>query len=88
MSFRSVDKYGNIEFRNENGFLHREDGPAFEQPNGYKIWWLNGICHREDGPARIFPNGKVQYYLNGIIYTKEDWEEEIIKIKLKRIKDL
>ena len=25
-----------------NGKLHREDGPAFEWPNGDREWYLNG----------------------------------------------
>ena len=26
----------------EDGLLHREDGPAVEWNDGYKAWWLNG----------------------------------------------
>ena len=25
-----------------NGQFHREDGPAIEYPDGYKLWYLNG----------------------------------------------
>ena len=25
-----------------NDKLHRTDGPAVEEPNGFKEWWLNG----------------------------------------------
>jgi hypothetical protein len=38
----------------KNGDYHREDGPAYEEPNGYRAWWLNGKRHRIDGPARIY----------------------------------
>jgi len=31
--------------------LHREDGPAIENPDGHKQWWVDGKCHRLDGPA-------------------------------------
>jgi hypothetical protein len=48
----------------------------------------NGLRHREDGPARIWPDGDVWYYLNGIEYTKEEYETEVAKLKLGRIKDL
>jgi hypothetical protein len=27
----------------ENGYLHREDGPAIERPNGTKAWYYRGI---------------------------------------------
>jgi hypothetical protein len=36
-----------IEWRNENGLLHREDGPAIEYLNGDKEWYLNGMEHTE-----------------------------------------
>jgi hypothetical protein len=26
-----------------NGKLHREDGPAIEYSNGFKVWYINGI---------------------------------------------
>lgn len=31
-----------IEHRNENGKLHRVDGPAIEETDGYREWWQNG----------------------------------------------
>jgi len=30
------------EYRDENGELHREDGPAIEDANGNKSWYYNG----------------------------------------------
>ena len=30
------------EWRNEEGKLHREDGPAIERNDGSKFWYLNG----------------------------------------------
>jgi len=41
------------EWRNEQGKLHREDGPAVELDNGDKSWWVNGKLHREDGHSQI-----------------------------------
>ena len=35
-----VDKYGAKEWY-LNGELHREDGPAYEHPNGHKEWYLH-----------------------------------------------
>jgi hypothetical protein len=71
-----------------NGKLHREDGPAFEEPNGYKAWWINGVRHREDGPARIHPNGNKYWYLQDKELAEEDWEQEVLKNRLNRIKYL
>ena len=87
-SFKSTDKDGNIYYKNEKGEWHREDGPAFESSNGTKSWWVNGERHREDGPAVIWSDGDCWYFLNDIRYNKDDWEKEIIKIKLERIMDL
>ena len=87
-SFRRVDEWGNIHYTNENGEYHREDGPALEYTDGHKEWLINDKLHREDGPAIIWHDGDEWYYLNGFKYSKEDWEKEITKIKLGRIKDL
>jgi hypothetical protein len=87
-SIKTVHKNGIQEYHNENGEYHREDGPAIERPNGHKVWYINGKCHREDGPARIFSNGDEWYYLNDKRYSKEDYEVEVAKLKLKRILDL
>lgn len=69
---------GTIEYHNEHGQLHREDGPAKIWPSGYQSYWLYGNLHREDGPAIIIPDGEEQYWVNGIEYPYEDW--------LKRVK--
>jgi hypothetical protein len=76
-----------IEYRNEQGDYHRTDGPAVEYKNGTKEWFNNGKLHREDGPA-IDYNSIKQWYLNGIEYSEQEWEQEVAKIKLKRILDL
>jgi hypothetical protein len=78
-----------IEYRDEKGNLHREDGPAIERNDGSKYWYLNGKKHREDGPAVEYSNNiATSYYLNEKCYSKLDWEQEVIKLKLKRILDL
>jgi hypothetical protein len=77
-----------IEYRNEQGELHRTDGPAIEYSYGTKAWWINGKPHREDGPAAVYSNGDKEWYLDGFEYTEHQWEQEIAKIKLKRILDL
>jgi hypothetical protein len=45
--------------------LHREDGPAVEDANGCKEWWIDGELHREDGPAIEGDYGYDYWYLNG-----------------------
>ena len=52
-------------WRNKDGQLHREDGPAREWANGDKSWWINGLLHRVDGPAIEWANGDKQWWING-----------------------
>lgn len=53
------------EWRNDEGELHREDGPAMVCENGSKDWYWNGKLHREDGPATECGNGYKAWFLNG-----------------------
>ena len=39
---KRVDIYGTIRYYDEIGLLHREDGPAIEDSNGDKFWYING----------------------------------------------
>ncbi len=56
---------GDVEYRNDKGQLHREDGPAVETADGDKYWYRNGKLHREDGPAIVYSNSDKLWYLNG-----------------------
>jgi hypothetical protein len=47
MSIKTVNKHGTIRYNNEKGELHREDGPAVEQPDGDKAWCLNDKRYTE-----------------------------------------
>jgi hypothetical protein len=58
------------------------------QPYLYRQWHEFGKLHRINGPAVIWNSGKVTYYINGIKLSEKDWEQEVAKIKLKRILDL
>ena len=75
-----------IEYRNLLGQYHREDGPAIEWHNGRKSWFINNKRHREDGPAIEYSDGSKSWYLNDINYTEDQYQEELIKIKLERLK--
>jgi len=55
-----------------NGKLHREDGPAVTNSDGYKVWYLNGKRHREDGPAIEHNHVEKMWFLNGIQVTEAD----------------
>jgi len=59
-----VDEFGTIRWRNEDGELHREDGPAIEWASGSKEWWVNHKRHREDGPAIEWASGSKEWWVN------------------------
>ena len=55
----TVDNDNNIRWYNEEGQLHREDGPAYEGASGSKEWWLNGRrLTEEEFNKRTQPTGK------------------------------
>lgn len=69
-----------IEYRDDLGQLHREDGPAVEWYDGAKSWYINDKLHRIDGPAIDWDGTYLNYYFDGKWYSKEDWEQ-IVKLK-------
>ena len=68
-----VDEHGNKYWRNSEGYIHREDGPAIEGANGSKFWFIDGKRHRVDGPAVERANGRKFWYFDGKQYLFEDW---------------
>ena len=79
-----VDNNGDKLWRNKDGKLHREDGPAIERANGDRSWWVNGKKHRLDGPA-VESGGAKFWYVNGerhrldgpaIEYANDDKDKE------------
>ena len=69
----TMGKYGEKQYRNALGQLHREDGPAVERSSGTKEWWLNGQRHRINGPAIEWANGGETWFLNDLVYDKADY---------------
>ena len=69
-------------YRDERGFLHREDGPAIEFVNGDKFWYFNGRFHREEGPAIEYADGYKSWYYHGqkIDCQSQEEFERIIKL--------
>ena len=54
-----------VKYKNSDGDLHRENGPAVIHRDGYQAWFLDGKLHREDGPAVIGSNNQEEWFLNG-----------------------
>ena len=79
-----VDAEGNKFWRLPNGKLYRIGGPAVENANGDKLWYVNDKLHREDGPAVEYANGDKEWYVNGKRYdTPSDWAEAVFKLHKK-----
>ena len=73
----TVDEYGTIRWRNEDGQFHRLDGPAVESTNGDKFWHKNGRLHCLDGPAIEWSNGNKLWYIEDVKYTEEAFNTKI-----------
>ena len=65
-----INKNGNRLWKNEEGKLHRDNGPAIERSDGTKQWWVNEKKHREDGPAMEWADGTKCWYMNGKLHRK------------------
>jgi hypothetical protein len=85
---KEIDTDGNIRYYNEQGQFHREDGPAIEYASGTKYWYLNGLVHREDGPAVEYTDGHKAWYLNDKRYSEQEFNDFLLKKRLKRILEL
>ena len=59
---------------NEEGEVHRTDGPAVEYAVGSKYWYINGKLHRTDGPAIEWANGNKQWWIDGEKLTQSEFE--------------
>lgn len=77
-------------WRNREGKLHCEDGPAVIFPNGTLHWCIDGEFHREDGPAVIDTASGIFWYWHGSHYDFEKWcevakksDDEIVLLKIQ-----
>lgn len=58
-------------WRNAEGQLHRESGPAVIEADGTQRWYLNGKRHRDGGPAAELPNGLRKWYRHGKLHRTD-----------------
>jgi len=66
-----IDKNGIKRWKNDQGKLHRLDGPAIESANGDKWWYINDKQHREDGPAIDYADGSKCWFVNGKLHRED-----------------
>lgn len=54
----------------ENGLLHRDDGPAVIMHGAGEKWFRHGKLHRDDGPAVVMEDGTKKYYKEGYLHRE------------------
>lgn len=59
-----------------DGWLHREDGPAVDEPQG-QFWFVRGLYHRTDGPAIEWADGSKEWYVNGHKFTEDEFHRYV-----------
>lgn len=69
--------------KDDEGRLHREDGPAYISATGAEAWLQHGQYHREDGPALIRDDGHQEWWKHGKRHrddgpavTREDGQQQ------------
>ena len=71
MSKPVIDTFGNKEWRNVDGVLHREDGPAIILSSGSQLYYRHGKEHRIDGPAVEWAIGSKEWWVNGQLHRED-----------------
>jgi hypothetical protein len=85
-----VNKYGDKFYYSDKAMtvLHRDDGPAIEHADDYKIWYINDKIHREDGPAIEYANGSKSWYLNDEALTEKQFNERMNPVVELTLEDI
>jgi hypothetical protein len=65
-----TNNHGTCYYDDDNK-LHREDGPAKINKDGYTAWYIHGKLHRIDGPAQYWP-GRYQVWSQNGKYHRKD----------------
>jgi hypothetical protein len=62
---------GSARWRDSDGRLHRESGPALTWPDGTVEFWRHGRLHRgSDLPAIVFADGAKVWIVDGYIHRE------------------
>jgi len=68
-----IDEDGSKVWRDKEGRLHRENGPAIIWKDGSMFWYKNGKLHRENGPASQYANGTNYWWVNGKQVSEDEF---------------
>ena len=62
MAKRRYHRNGWIQWLDDEGRSHREDGPASVWPNGAQGWFRHGRAHFAHGPSILYADGAIVWY--------------------------
>ena len=62
MAKRWYDRYGWVQWLDDEGQPHREDGPAWIRSDGTQYWFNHGRYHFAHGPADLYADGRLRWY--------------------------
>ena len=90
IEFHVTSPAGFLPFRKEIDLLPPNTSYKVLYPGGawsiYRKSKKRSLLHCETGPASYFQSDFLPgYYLGGRSYTKQDWERELYKRKLKKV---
>ena len=60
-----INSDGTKVWRNAQGQVHNEEGPAVIYNDGSQAWYIHGGRHRENGPAGIYADGEKSWRIDG-----------------------
>ncbi len=76
------DEIGIMYVIGNDGWFHRENGPAVIDHDGAKFWFQYDRYHRLDGPAVEKTSGEKEYWIEDKIYSEEEYWEKIKEINI------
>lgn len=67
---KKITASGQVQWFDDDGKLHRADGPAVENADGSTMWMCHGKEHRVNGPAIETPEKK-EWYRDGKLHREK-----------------
>ena len=72
MAKRWYDRYGSVQWLDDEGRSHREDGPAAVWLDGTQYWYRRGRYHFAHGPADLWYDGLLRWYKDDRLLRERD----------------
>ena len=72
MAKRRYNRDGWIQWIDDEGLLHRVDGPAWVWPDGTQYWFNHDRDHFVHGPSDLYADGRLAWYEDGEYLRERD----------------